>query len=421
MSGYPYVRTGRGGAGGVRFKRRKSRFSFEEVQLMLNEVRRNRHILVGKFNRGVSSDVKKRTWAAITASINEISECPREILEIIKKWSDLKCDTKRKVAAMRASGASSARVARDLSPIEAMVHQILQMPNPGATEPHPYGAPFPDDDGDDNDSMGPVMPMRPRATTSSRTRMLLPGPPPPQPQPQPPPPPPPPVTMVMAAPLSVMPTKNDLGLPTDMMYTRNSPHPLTDFQFESPDMEDSLLKYDDSQSGRERGPAFLDTSVPVPPPVDLERPRPDSGHRGLNGSSLGPSTPSASGSSPPTTAPASSSTPRPGSSMAVPAAVAAPSFGPAPAQLSAGPLHEQLAHSATLSLQEQQASTALMGSISRSLETMSESVQQLVETQQAFVRDSLQLQRDALHVLRDFTAGALTLMQDKLNGRPLLP
>lgn len=75
--------------------------------------------------------MKKRTWAEITARINEISECPREIIEIIKKWSDLKCDTKRKVAAMRAGlgGASSAlRISRDLSPVENMVHEILQLP-----------------------------------------------------------------------------------------------------------------------------------------------------------------------------------------------------------------------------------------------------------------------------------------------------
>lgn len=176
-------------------------------------------------------------------------------------------------------------------------------------------------------------------------------------------------------------------------------------------LTDSLLKYEDSQPGSERGQAFLDTPAPPVPPPDMERPRPDSGHRGLNGSSLGPSTPSMSGSSPP--APLG----------AAPTRLSLSSVAPLPqsAQQSSGPLHEQLAHSAQLSLQEQQAATALMGSISRSLETMSESVQQLVETQQAFVRDSLQLQRDALHVLRDFTAGVLTLMQDKLNGRPLLP
>lgn len=169
-------------------------------------------------------------------------------------------------------------------------------------------------------------------------------------------------------------------------------------------LADSLLKYEDSQPGSERGQAFLDTPAPSVPPSDIDRPRPDSGHRGINGSSLGQSTPSMSGSSPP-----------------APLGAAPARLSAAAAQQSNGPLHEQLAHSAQLSLQEQQAATALMGSISRSLETMSESVQQLVETQQAFVRDSLQLQRDALHVLRDFTAGVLTLMQDKLNGRPLLP
>lgn len=179
---------------------------------------------------------------------------------------------------------------------------------------------------------------------------------------------------------------------------------------------DSLLKYEDSQPGSERGQAFLDTAAPnVPTPLDMERPRPDSGHRGLNGSSLGPSTPSMSGSSPPAMLGGGGASSARLSSTSV--AAAQQSSG----SVSGGPLHEQLAHSAQLSLHEQQAATALMGSISRSLETMSESVQQLVETQQAFVRDSLQLQRDALHVLRDFTAGVLTLMQDKLNGRPLLP
>ncbi|KAL2096542.1 hypothetical protein ACEWY4_008690 [Coilia grayii] len=388
MSGYPYVRTGRGGAGGVRFKRRKSRFSFEEVQLMLSEVKRNRHILVGKFNRGVSSDTKKRTWAAITARINEISECQREILEIIKKWSDLKCDTKRKVAAMRASGATAARVARDLSPIESMVHQILQMPVPGAMDGSPYGDA---DDGDDDTTM-PL----PQPTTRANQRRLLPGPAPP-----------PPPSVALPSPPSAMPSKNDLGLPTDMMYTRNSPHPLTDFQFESPDMEDSLLKYDDGHPGGERGQAFLDVA-PLPP-------RSDSSHRGFNGSSLTSSTPSAAlDPSPP-------APPPPPVSSGVPVG---PQQGGAGGGGGGGGggglLQQQLAQSASLSLQEQQAATALMGSISRSLEVMSESVQQLVETQQAFVRDSLQLQRDALHVLRDFTSGVLTLMQDKLNGRPLL-
>lgn len=84
----------------------------------------------GKFNRGISKDLKNRTWADLTARINEVSECHREIIEVIKKWADLKCDTKRRVAAMRASGATATQIAHELSPIETMVHQILQMSNP---------------------------------------------------------------------------------------------------------------------------------------------------------------------------------------------------------------------------------------------------------------------------------------------------
>ena len=75
---------------------------------------------------------------------------------------------------------------------------------------------------------------------------------------------------------------------------------------------------------------------------------------------------------------------------------------------------------AVMSVQEQHMSTALLETVSRSLELLSESVQQLAETQQEFARESLQLQRDTVQVLRDFATGAMTLMHDKLNGRPAL-
>uniref|UniRef100_W5KSX2 Zgc:113149 n=1 Tax=Astyanax mexicanus TaxID=7994 RepID=W5KSX2_ASTMX len=150
MSGYPYSYAGSGG-GLVRFKKRKSRFTFPEVQLLLNEVKKNRHILVGKYNHGVSSDVKKRKWATLTARINEISDCHREIIEIIKKWSDLKCDTKRKVAAMRASGFSAAHIAQNLSTVETMVQQILQ---PSSADSDSLTADHVPDEDDEEDSQG---------------------------------------------------------------------------------------------------------------------------------------------------------------------------------------------------------------------------------------------------------------------------
>lgn len=87
----------------------------------------------GKFNRGVPTDMKKRTWAEITARVNEIGECQREVIEVIKKWSDLKCDTKRKVAAMRSGAVPNrglnSRLSKDLNPTEKIVLQILEMNN----------------------------------------------------------------------------------------------------------------------------------------------------------------------------------------------------------------------------------------------------------------------------------------------------
>lgn len=79
----------------------------------------------------MQTDVKKRTWAEITARVNEIGECQREVIEVIKKWSDLKCDTKRKVAAMRSGTVPNrglnSRLSRDLNQTEKIVLQILEM------------------------------------------------------------------------------------------------------------------------------------------------------------------------------------------------------------------------------------------------------------------------------------------------------
>ncbi|KAG9265111.1 myb-related transcription factor, partner of profilin-like [Astyanax mexicanus] len=199
MSGYPYSYAGSGG-GLVRFKKRKSRFTFPEVQLLLNEVKKNRHILVGKYNHGVSSDVKKRKWATLTARINEISDCHREIIEIIKKWSDLKCDTKRKVAAMRASGFSAAHIAQNLSTVETMVQQILQ---PSSADSDSLTADHVPDEDDEEDSQGAFgMPQHSPCLANG------------------------------------MPFLPPAPLPMAMMYSNDCAVPLTDFPFDPSATED---------------------------------------------------------------------------------------------------------------------------------------------------------------------------------------
>lgn len=104
----------------------------------------------GKFNRGVPTDRKKRTWAEITARVNDIGECQREVIEVIKKWSDLKCDTKRKVAAMRSGSVPNrglnSRLAKDLNPTEKVVLTILEMGNTDSSTTSDFGPIENDDD-----------------------------------------------------------------------------------------------------------------------------------------------------------------------------------------------------------------------------------------------------------------------------------
>ncbi|XP_014910589.1 uncharacterized protein LOC106961390 isoform X2 [Poecilia latipinna] len=106
--------------------RSKPRFSYTEVKLLLDEVKKNRHILLKKFNRGVSVDAKKQKWTEITDRINGLGENHRETRQIMKKWADLKCDGKRRLLALRGPNGSNLRKKR-LGPVERMVHRILMM------------------------------------------------------------------------------------------------------------------------------------------------------------------------------------------------------------------------------------------------------------------------------------------------------
>ncbi|XP_051902247.1 uncharacterized protein zgc:153990 [Hippocampus zosterae] len=329
----------------IRFKKRKARFTFSEVHILLDEVRKHRSVVVGKFNRGVATDVKKRTWAEIAARVNEIGECQREVIEVVKKWSDLKCDTKRKVAAMRSGkvpnrGVNS-RLAKDLNQTEKVVLQILEMDR----EDHINNdlGPLCDDDEvegmDEDDMVG--MQSSPNGA-------------------------------------------EELARPAPMSYSSSgfaqsgdSSHTGFDVQFEIPASED----WDD------------DTKEDVLPSSQASKLRGD--HLGNNGLHKQEQPHTSSGTSTMT------------ASL------------PITGQPSAN-VRDSMLQNASLSLQEQHATNILLETVSRSLELLSESVQQLAETQQEFVRESLQLQRETVQVLRDFTGSAITLMHDKLNGRPAL-
>ncbi|XP_026082332.1 uncharacterized protein LOC113058550 [Carassius auratus] len=374
----PYPYRGPGGAL-MRFKKRKSRFTFQEVELLLSEVQNKRHILVGKFNRGISKDLKNRTWADVTARINEVSECHREIIEVIKKWADLKCDTKRRVAAMRASGATATQIAQQLSPIETMVHQILQMSNPNKNVSDLEIDDQMDDEDEDFSGLSEIPHSSSHMANGRPHSFSLPVPPPFH---------------------TTIPCKSDTELPAHMMFS-NSPVPLSDVQTDTPGKEGRNMQFIHPRSQANQNPVGI--------PVFLSRPiaeksqvRERPNHNTFNGPS--------SASIPTFIAPSTAASSSPRSAPA--------RLPPQPAHVEPRSLQEHLSQSASLSLQEQQATTLLIGSLSHSLESLTKSVQRLVHTQQQFSRDTLQLQRDTLHVLRDFSTNALTLLQDKVNGHP---
>ncbi|KTF71154.1 hypothetical protein cypCar_00042280 [Cyprinus carpio] len=333
----------------VRFKRRKARFSFSEVHILLDEVRKNRHIVVGKFNAGVPSDVKRRKWAEITARVNEIGECDREIMEVIKKWSDLKCDTKRKVAALRTGASVSLRLARsniELSPMEVIVESILELDKrPWEATQRSRSRSHGDDQEtvgeDEEEEDGGFMGMR--SVNSSPSRGMDVG-----------------------------------GMPATTSGSGG------EIQYDSSKPGDPESHLDSDEDNRDLFPSSSMASVTNSySEEDGIATRGSAGH---------------------VSSTATASTKRPMSFSGV----------------EPDSSREQLVHNASISVQEQHTANALLATVSRSLERLAESVQQLAETQQEFARESLQLQRDTVQVLRDFASGALTILQEKVNGKPAL-
>ncbi|XP_058239280.1 myb/SANT-like DNA-binding domain-containing protein 4 isoform X2 [Hemibagrus wyckioides] len=322
--------------GAVRYKKRKANFTFSEVHILLDEVRKNRHIVVGKFNSGIPSDVKRRKWTEITQRINEIGECDREVGEVIKKWSDLKCDTKRKIAALH-SGVALPH-SSDLTQTENIVSSILELDKKPweATRSSRGRSRSEDQDttaGDEDDDvafMGPGS-VQDSPRSGIETRPMLPP--------------------LPGAATGGFEMKFDSSINTDA----------------------------DSRA--------MDS---------------DDDHHDIIPSSVN-----------------NSYTEDEGNLSSVPH-VSSSSTGHAQAGTESESTREQLAQSASLSVQEQHVTNALLCTVSRSLELLAESVQQLAETQQEFARESLRLQRETVQVLREFASGALTLLHERVNGKPPL-
>ncbi|NP_001090371.1 nuclear apoptosis inducing factor 1 S homeolog [Xenopus laevis] len=82
-------------------KKRKMNFSEQEVEIILEEMEKQKHILINHFNAGVPLVTKSNAWHDILKRVNAISTCHRELAEVKKKWSDLKTEVRRKMSQAR--------------------------------------------------------------------------------------------------------------------------------------------------------------------------------------------------------------------------------------------------------------------------------------------------------------------------------
>ncbi|XP_028321574.1 actin cytoskeleton-regulatory complex protein PAN1 isoform X2 [Gouania willdenowi] len=394
-----------GGRGPIR---PKPRFSVNEVRVLLQAVRKNRYVILKRFNQGVSVELKKQTWADITNQVNELGENYREVRQIMKKWADLKCDGKRRMASMRGPNGSHLRK-KTLGPVEMMVHKILTM-NPDGEDTwdvdfeeeedfyklyhsntysyinntekkFPKGAAFdlspqseqskdpqhsssdiePFDDGDYNMDL------------EDEDSFSLPLP---------------------SSSADVVPDRGLLRIRPLLTYSRNTQNQIqnqTQIQTTSEDQQG----FSKPPSGPPSPPvastseaASSSSSSQAPPPPPPPEPEPL------------PALPALPKQAPPPPLPAPPSEQPSTSAQSDPLPVGC---GGAPSQL--------VVQMASQSMAQQVASRALLSSVSQSLETLAQSVQLLVEGQTEFVQESLLLQRETLDILKDFSSTALAMLR----------
>ncbi|KAH0615554.1 hypothetical protein JD844_004985 [Phrynosoma platyrhinos] len=84
-------------------KKRKMNFSEREVEIIVEELERSKHLLINHYNAGVPLAAKAAAWHNILRRVNAVATCRRELPEVKKKWSDLKTEVRRKVAQVRAA------------------------------------------------------------------------------------------------------------------------------------------------------------------------------------------------------------------------------------------------------------------------------------------------------------------------------
>nr|XP_003229680.1 PREDICTED: myb-related transcription factor, partner of profilin [Anolis carolinensis] len=110
---------------------RKPRFSYEENQILIQEVRANYGKLYGTQSRRVTVAERRRVWEGITAKINSITSWKRTGQEVQKRWNDFKRRTKEKLARVPHSTQGAGTTASCDESLSAEEEAIFAILGPG--------------------------------------------------------------------------------------------------------------------------------------------------------------------------------------------------------------------------------------------------------------------------------------------------
>lgn len=158
-------------------RKRKPKFSKEELDILVTEVTRHEAVLFGRETMRLSHADRDKIWEGIARKITSISQVPRSVKDIKHRWDDMKRRTKDKLAFMQQSlsgpGAGSRAPAVVLTAHERAIESALLMARSG------HGFPRAELDGTVTDSPStsceyrPLGPRQPSSGGSSQEPSLL--------------------------------------------------------------------------------------------------------------------------------------------------------------------------------------------------------------------------------------------------------
>lgn len=93
-------------------RKRKPKFSKEELDILVTEVTRNEAMLFGRETIRLSPADRDEIWGSIARQITSVSQVPRSVKDIKHRWDDMKRRTKDKLAFMQRSLSSPGSAGR---------------------------------------------------------------------------------------------------------------------------------------------------------------------------------------------------------------------------------------------------------------------------------------------------------------------